>query len=138
MTLTCRLVTAGFVYVNTVSSSGIVQFGDAAGATTSTNRLIAVQRAVPIYDKDETRFSAYPLFYKLKLQPGGEPPARLNSSSAGSPIRVGNVCVLGISTSSVLRFGCSGPIGGESRIVNIRQFNDLQFNNRDAEQQPGY
>jgi Protein of unknown function (DUF2772). len=124
MSLACRLTTAGYVYLNTLSSSSVTQFGDARGSTKQKNRVIAVQRAIPDSYKDETRFASYPLFFKTLLNPGSEPPVRMNSASGGVPIRIGSVYVLGITASSVMRLGCSGPVQGESRIVNIRQFND--------------
>ncbi|WP_019004552.1 spore germination protein GerPE [Cohnella laeviribosi] len=120
----CRKTVAGTAFINTVSHSGIVQFGDTKDVSSQVNRVIAVQRAVPVFKGDETRFAAYALFYKPLLRPVGKPSASLSSSSDDGTIRIGDVRVIGVTASSILRFGCGGPHTAEARILHIRHFNN--------------
>jgi len=121
----CRSTMLLSLYVNTVSSSGIVHFGDLRGRTDMTSKALAVQRAVPNYEEsDDFDFAAYPIFFKptLTLEEGA--PVRFDSESPWPTLRVDFLYALGVSSSSTLRVGCSGPVQGISRIKHIRNFND--------------
>ncbi|MFC5467921.1 spore germination protein GerPE [Cohnella suwonensis] len=125
MSIGPRASIIGCVFVNTVSSSGIVQFGD-GGASTLRTKALAVQRKISNYADDEFKFESYPLFYmpRLRLEPCDE--VAFDSRSTDCPdIRVGWMYMLGVSSSSLLRAGSGGPVDAESRIKNIRHFNDL-------------
>jgi len=118
----CRSTVLFSLFVNTVSSSGIVQLGDGDN-TDMTSQALAVQRAVANVQKDEFFFESYPLFYLPKLVPGAQVPVRFTSDSPFPVLRVGCIYSLGVSSSSTLRVGCSGPVQGISRIKHIRNFN---------------
>ncbi|MFC4302683.1 spore germination protein GerPE [Cohnella boryungensis] len=124
MSLSCRSVTIATLYVNTVSSSGIVHLGDGEG-TDMDSKALAVQQAITNYTEDEFYLESYPLFYlpKLTLKPCS--PVRFSSVSPWPTLRVGALYSLGVSSSSILRAGCSGPVQGESRIKHFRYFNQL-------------
>jgi len=117
----CRNVRVNTVFVNTASSSSFVHFGDGERAEL-TSRALAVQRAVPIFDRDEFRFASYAIFTRpvLKL-----PSCRETSIQTFSEydIAVGTISVLGVSASSTFHVGCGGPHKAVTRIKHIRQFN---------------
>lgn len=122
MSTQTRTTILGCMFLNTVSSSSVVEFGD-SGEADLTSRVLAIQRAIPNYEEDEFRFAAYPIFFlpKLTLQPCTE--VSFHSCSP-SPIQVGSIRSLGVSASSLLRVGCGGPLQAESRIKHIRHFNN--------------
>jgi spore germination protein PE len=122
MGLQCRNTTLGSLYVNSVSSSSIVQLGDNDFSTLS-NKVLAVQRAIPNFEDDEFRFASYRIYFlpKLTLQPCVA--VAFQSCSSLPNIQVGTVYLLGVTASSNLRVGCGGPLIAESRIKDIRQFN---------------
>lgn len=125
MSLQSRNTTLNCIFVNTVSTSGMVQFGDNQ-ETNLKSRALAVQRAIANYEDDEFRFASYPIFSlpKLTLEPCVSVSFISCSPQPNANIRVGFVRTLGVSASSLLRVGTSGPIQAESRIKHIRQYNN--------------
>jgi spore germination protein PE len=123
MSLQCRNTTLGNLFVNSVSSSSIVQLGDNDYSNLS-NKVLAVQRAIPNFEDDEYRFASYRIFYlpKLTLQPNVA--VAFQSRSPLPNIQVGSVEMLGVTAASYLRVGCGGPLVAESRILDIRHFNN--------------
>ncbi|RKP57202.1 spore germination protein GerPE [Cohnella endophytica] len=126
MTLQCRNANVGWLFVNTVSSAGIVQLGDGEG-TTQKSKALAVQSAIPTHEADEFKFAAYPLYYLPKLSLKPCVPVTFRSRSPWPTIQIGSIRTLGVSSSSLLRIGCSGPVEGENRIKDFRQFNNLNI-----------
>ncbi|WP_256757134.1 spore germination protein GerPE [Cohnella sp. WQ 127256] len=124
MSIQYRCVMLSCLFVNTVSSSGVVQLGD-SDKVTQFSRAIAVQRAIPNYEDDEFRFASYPLFLlpKQSLQPCKT--VQFQSQSPFPTLQVGFVRTLGVSASSQLRVGNGGPLVAETRIKHIRQYNNL-------------
>lgn len=125
MGLQCRNTTLGSLFVNSVSSSSIVQLGDNDYSNLS-NKVLAVARAIPNFEDDEYRFASYGIYFlpKLTLQP--RVAVDFQSRSPLPNIQVGTVYLLGVSASSYLRVGCGGPLKAESRILDIRHFNNLK------------
>ncbi|MFC5403976.1 spore germination protein GerPE [Cohnella soli] len=125
MSIEPRTSKIGCVFVNTVSTSGIVQFGD-GGTSTLRSKAIAVQRKIANFLDDEFKFETYPIFYKPRLRLVQCDQVSFVSRSTDCPdIRVGWMYMLGVSASSLFRAGYSGPIDAEARIKHIRHFNDL-------------
>lgn len=126
MSIQSRNTTLKCLFVNTVSTSGIVQFGDNQ-ETNLKSKALAVQRAIPNYEDDEFRFASYPIFSlpKLTLEPCATVNFTSCSPASNSNFRVGFVRTLGVSASSLLRVGTSGPLQAESRIKHIRQYNNV-------------
>lgn len=123
MSIAYRSTTLTSLFVNTVSSAGIVQLGDSEEINLK-SKALAVQRAIPNFEDDEFRFASYPIFFlpKLTLQPCVSVNFRVCSTA--SNMRVASVSSLGVSASSLLRVGTGGPLQAESRIKHIRHFND--------------
>ncbi|MFB9277865.1 spore germination protein GerPE [Cohnella cellulosilytica] len=135
MSYDCRNTTLLRLFVNTVSSSGIVQLGD-GGNTEMSSWAIAVQRAVANFEDDEFFFESYPIFYLPKLVPAAEVPVSFKSESPWPTQHVGCVRSLGVSSSSTLRVGCSGPVEGVSRIKHIRHFNQPGYPLKNGDESP--
>ena len=119
-----RSTTLLSLFVNTVSSSGVVHLGDGQG-TNMASRALAVQRAIANFQDDEFFFESYPIFYLPQPVPEAEVPVRFRSESPWPTLQVGCVYALGVSSSSTFRVGCSGPVQGVTRIKHIRHFNNL-------------
>ncbi|MFD0670566.1 spore germination protein GerPE [Cohnella sp. GCM10027633] len=119
-----RSTNIGRLFVNTVGSSSVAHFGD-NGKTALFSRAIAVQRAVPVYDHDETRFAAYELFTRPVYTLETCADVAFRSIDCSPDIRIGCVDVTALSSSSMLRAGIGGPLTAETRVKHIRQFNRL-------------
>ncbi|MCC3373355.1 spore germination protein GerPE [Cohnella sp. REN36] len=123
MSLSCRESRVKDVFINTVSQASILHFGDVKGRTDLFNRVLAIQRAVANFESNELPFTAYSLFYRPILLPMPRQDVSFSASADSSFIEVGDIQVTALSNSALARFGCSGPLTGEARIVNIRHFN---------------
>ncbi|MFC4599230.1 spore germination protein GerPE [Cohnella hongkongensis] len=123
MSYDCRSTTLLSLFVNTVSASGVVHLGD-GGETNMASWAIAVQRAIANVKEDEFFFASYPLFYLPELVPEARPQVAFRSESPWPTLQIGSIRTFGVSSSSILRAGCSGPVRGVSRIKHIRHFNN--------------
>ncbi|QMV44216.1 spore germination protein GerPE [Cohnella cholangitidis] len=123
MSIQYRCTTLACLFVNTVSSSSTVQLGDGR-KNDLTSKALAIQRAVPNNVEDEYRFASYRIFSlpKLTLLPCAN--VRFQSRSPLPCLEVGSVRTLGVSASSILRVGNTGPLQAVARIKHIRHFND--------------
>ncbi len=131
----CRSTILIRLFVNTVSDAGIVQIGDGEN-TDMSSRAIAVQRAIANFEDDEFAFESYPIFYLPKLVPEAEVPVDFRSESPWPTLHIGSVRALGVSSSSTLRVGCSGPVQGISRIKHIRHFNQPGYSPKNGDESP--
>lgn len=122
MTVQWRLSNVGFLKVNQTLFASVIQVGD-NDISQLFSRVIAVQRMIPNFYRDETRFAAYPIFFRPLLELRAEPEGSLFSRSRGAEIRVDTVKVLTHNASSLIRIGSSHAVVAESRIKHIRQFN---------------
>ncbi|WP_235918122.1 spore germination protein GerPE [Paenibacillus lutrae] len=113
------MVYLGQAKVLGVADSAVFQIGDNQGIYTR-YRALALQREVPNFIEEEGTFEAYPVF----IEPFPDirfPPGATKTTSQAGAIQVGSVKVLGVSASSVMQIGGSGPVRMESRIKHIRQ-----------------
>lgn len=116
---TTKIVT---IFLNTIGSSSVAQFGD-NGETKLKSRAIAVQRAIPTYEQDEARFASYDIFTRPLLQLNTGLAVEFRTDDSPPDIEIGCIDVTALSSSALLRAGCSGPLTAETRILNIRHFN---------------
>jgi spore germination protein PE len=123
MSIPKRCTMLGALFLNTVSQSGVVQFGDSSNVKL-TSRALAVQRAIPDFIADEFHFESYSIFYRKPLTLSPCVATQLHSNAAQSVIQIGTVEALGVSASSLLRVGCGGPLVSEDRLKHIRHYND--------------
>ena len=123
MTIERRTSVIGTVKVDASSNGSVAQFGDSREVRL-TDRAIAVQRRIPDYEGDETRFASYPIFSLPLPRMPEQPDDAIASRSRGNAIQVGTVRLLSMSASSYLHAGCTDRLTAQSRIKHIRQFND--------------
>lgn len=117
-----RTTVIGRLYVNTVGTSSVAQFGD-NGTTRLTSRALAVQRAVPEYSHDETKFAAYRIFTRPLIELDTGLSVEFGKVDCVPEIRIGCLRAVALSASSLLRAGVTGPFAAETRIKHIRNFN---------------
>ncbi len=122
MTDPSRFSVIGEVKINTADDACIVQFGDTFDSDTI-DFAIALQRQIPNFHGDETRFASYPIFSLPLPRIQWPDDGILVSRSHGSPIYVGAVRVIAIRASSYFQAGYVDRYTAESRILHIRQFN---------------
>lgn len=116
-----RLSIVGYVYVNEIGSSSVMQVGDNVNTALDTN-VFAVQREVPIYYSNEGSFKAYPFYQRPIPAPQPPEPFTMCVDNLGSFIRVRGLRILGVSSTSILQIGSNRISSGVSRVKNIRQF----------------
>jgi spore germination protein PE len=108
------------IKIDGLSFSSILQIGDSEEIC-GFSRAIAVQREAEVFIGTEGSFAAYPLFTDpIPLLPIDE----VVSTSTGNLnpiIKVGNIKILGVSSSSVIHLGNSRHITMEVRVKHIRQ-----------------
>lgn len=117
-----RTTAIGRIYVNTVGTSSVAHFGD-NGTTKLSSRALAVQRAVPEYAHDETKFAAYRIFTRPLLELNTGVSVDFSKEDRESEIRIGCLRAVALSASSLLRAGVTGPFVARTRIKHIRNFN---------------
>jgi len=121
-----RTVTAGAVKILAAEDASVLQFGDGEN-TRLKSAAIAVQRAIPTYHKDETRFASYPLFFLPLPRPTEPPGGMLIRARPEAAIRLGFIEVTSIRAASLFRFGNTGKLETTSRILHIRHFNNIRL-----------
>jgi spore germination protein PE len=108
------------INIETVSFSSIVQLGDSQ-IINGFSRAIAVQREAEVFFAKEGEFSSYPIFSKEIPLPPITEPINFSSWSSKPLIKVNQVAIIGISSSSVLHVGNSETVSMEARVKHIRQ-----------------
>lgn len=125
MTLRYRTTAVGAYDMNTLSHGSQLQFGDTYSDVHLRNRVLAIQRGIARFEGDELRFASYPLFFLPNPVPLAPPGASIRSTSRTGTIKIGAVRILAATASSLIRAGDGyGPHTAESRIQDIRHFND--------------
>ncbi|MBW5446812.1 spore germination protein GerPE [Cohnella sp. CFH 77786] len=123
MSVQKRLSRVGSLRIDSLLFSTVAQLGDNV-FTELNSKAIALARAIPDFEGDETRFAAYPIFFLPLRELRGGPTVRFSSRSPCGEIHVGSVRAVVAGTSCLLRLGTSETFFAESRIKHIRQFND--------------
>ncbi len=116
-----RFSVTDHVHVNAVLFSSVFEIGDSHHMDLK-SQVLAVQREQQLFLGREGPF-AYPLFLrKLPPPPQIRKPALQALQVYEDPvIRVGNIKIKGISTSSSLHIGSTCWIQAEARVKHIRQ-----------------
>lgn len=122
MTGSCRLSIIGIMKLDTVSDASVVQLGDSCCVELN-ERAIALQRRIPDFYKDETKFAAYRIFSMPLPIWGQAPDAVLTRRNRASDIRVGEIRINAVSASSYIHAGSAVTLSAKSRIKHIRQYN---------------
>jgi hypothetical protein len=83
---------------------------------------LAVQRTYADFGRDDAQFASYPLFYRRPVLPPPGPPVAMTAVSRIPVQSVAGLRVTALSTGSLIRVGCGGPLLAQSKIKHIRQF----------------
>jgi spore germination protein PE len=123
MSMECRTTVVGNLLVDIVKFSSVIQLGDNR-YTQLNSREIAVQKSIPIFSGNENPFASYPIFFRPAINLHPRRDVLFQSHSSATFLTVGSVKINYILAASLLRTGCGGPHKAESRILNIRQYNN--------------
>lgn len=108
------------IKIDSVSYSSIFQIGDSQYIE-SASRAIAVQREAEIFFSREGHFGAYPIFSEaIPLLPITEKISH-SAMNLNPLLKVRNIDIMGVSSSSVVHLGNSSHISMEARVKHIRQ-----------------
>lgn len=115
-----RISCVNTLRIQAVSNSGVCIIGDAFQLAPKSN-ILAVARQWPIFNSQEGDLSQYPLFHKpIPFQTTTQ--LLSMQTQHQSPIRVGNVSVIGVTASSIVQLGSNRSIDMEARVKHIRHF----------------
>jgi spore germination protein PE len=123
--LTGRTSYVHSIHVDTVGFSSIIQLGDST-AIQGFSRALAVQREAELFYGNEGNFSTYPVFFEpIPLPPITENLSMQINNRLSSCIKVNDINIIGVSSSSLLHIGNSETVQMEVRIKHIRQLLDV-------------
>ncbi|PLR97672.1 spore germination protein GerPE [Bacillus sp. T33-2] len=108
------------IKISTLSFSSIFQIGDAE-ITNGFSRAIAVQREAETFFGNEGNFAAFPIFSEPIPIPPIEEELSFIKEHINPVIKVNNIIVTGVSSSSVVQLGSTRSISMEARVKHIRQ-----------------
>ncbi|WP_026574480.1 spore germination protein GerPE [Bacillus sp. UNC438CL73TsuS30] len=106
--------------VMVLSYSSIIQLGDSC-IVNGFSRAIAVQREAERFYGNEGNFSTYTVFKKTIPLPPINEAISFIPHNPKPMIKVKNIDIIGISSSSILHVGNSRNISMEARVKHIRQ-----------------
>lgn len=120
MALPVRTSIVNHIMIYNIGYASALNVGD-LGDFSPVTLALAVQREIPVYYGKEGNLEAYPLFSIPIPVLKQEREVRMNTYHASPVIRVNDVEVLAVSTSSLVQIGSITSIRAESRIKHIRQ-----------------
>ncbi|MBG9589643.1 spore germination protein GerPE [Cytobacillus firmus] len=108
------------INIDTIAFSSVFEIGDSCFIK-GFSRAIAAQREAEYFNAKEGNFSVYPVFREpIPLIPIEEN-ITMQTTQLNPIIRVQNIDIIGVSSSSVIHIGNSGNISMEARVKHIRQ-----------------
>ncbi|MCM3707236.1 MULTISPECIES: spore germination protein GerPE [Cytobacillus] len=108
------------INIDTIAFSSVFEIGDSCFIK-GFSRAIAAQREVEYFNAREGNFSVYPVFREpIPLIPIKEN-ITMQTTQLNPIIRVQNIDIIGVSSSSVIHIGNSENISMEARVKHIRQ-----------------
>lgn len=114
-----RISNVDRLYVMILSFSSIIQVGDSS-IVNGFSRAIAVQREAEIFYGNEGNFPSYSVFKKpIPFIPIQEDVSNI-PHNLNPIIKVNNIEIIGISSSSILHVGSSKNVSMEARVKHIR------------------
>lgn len=109
------------IKVKEVLFSSIIEIGDTNELKANAN-ILAIQRMKQLIYVNEGNFNHYSTFTEPTLiTPFPALPPKIKKYNECPNIRVGNIDVLGVSSSAIMQIGSTNDIKLDSRIVHIRQ-----------------
>jgi spore germination protein PE len=108
------------INVDIASFATTIQLGDSC-VIDGFSRALAVQREVETFYGNEGNFSSYPVFSEPIPLPSIDENLTYFAHHINPVIKVNNIGIIGISSSSVLHVGNSRNVSMEVRVKHIRQ-----------------
>lgn len=119
-----RTSNVDLLHIDTVSYSSIVELGDSS-IIQGFSRALATQKEQELFFGNERDFSSYSIFTEqLPFNPIFQKPSVHIDNRASPMIKVKNIKVTGVSSTSILHIGNSKMIQMETRIKHIRHLMD--------------
>lgn len=107
--------------IKSVQIGSVVEIGDTVHLNANSYAL-AVQREKQLFFGNEGNFQNFPAFKVLIPTPPLPPVVPVTQKNNDcSNIRVGNINILGMSTSALIQIGSTNHVNLEARIQHIRQ-----------------
>ncbi|CAM3774968.1 spore germination protein GerPE [Mesobacillus thioparans] len=115
-----RIASVDHIKIDSVILSSVFQIGDSQQIT-GISKALAVQREAEIFFDEEGEYTSYPIFFEpIAFQPEVE--TLMSSTQNINPIlKVRNIDIIGVSSSSVVHLGNTCNVTMESRVKHIRQ-----------------
>jgi spore germination protein PE len=120
------------IIVDSLQFSSLIELGDSS-CIQGGNRALAVQREREVffgYDGDYSRYSIFS--EEIPIPPLTEWITMEHYQCPGANIKVGNIRILGVSSSSIVHVGNSCSVHMESRVKHIRQLESAREKRNDG------
>lgn len=117
-----RISSVNRIYINSLASTSTLEIGDSKHIHAFT-RAIALQRERQLFYSNEIDFSKYDIFREPIPFESIEEELFYETIALQPIIKVNNIKITGVSTSSVVQIGNSQNVYMESRVKHIRQLN---------------
>jgi spore germination protein PE len=115
-----RISAVDKINIDTIAFSSIFEIGDSSYIQ-GFSRAIAVQREAEVFNAREGNFSVYPIFSESIPFLPIEEEISIQTTQMNPVIKVQNIDVIGVSSSSIIHIGSSKHISMETRVKHIRQ-----------------
>lgn len=116
------------IKADSVSFASVLQIGD-SDQVRAFSRALAVQREAEVFFDNEGNFNAYSIFTEAISHSPLTESIQSTTHNLNPFIKVGNIDILGVSSSSIVHLGNSRQISMEARVKHIRQLLPLDEQN---------
>jgi spore germination protein PE len=115
-----RTASVNNVEIDSIAIASVFQIGD-SNLIQGFSRAIAVQREVELFFDNEGNFADFPIFSEpIPLTPISEN-INMSRQNINPFIKVGNIDIIGVSSSSIVHLGNTNHVSLETRVKHIRQ-----------------
>lgn len=115
-----RTASVNSVEIDSLAIASVFQIGD-SNLIQGFSRAIAVQREKELFFGNEGNFAEFPIFSEpIPLIPISEN-INMSRQNINPFIKVGNIDIIGVSSSSVVHLGNTNHVSMETRVKHIRQ-----------------
>jgi spore germination protein PE len=115
-----RTACVDHIKINSVIFSSVLQIGDSQQIQ-AFSRALAVQREAEIFYGNEGNFAAFPVFSEPIPFDSDYETVNISAHNINPILKVGNIDILGVSSSAIVHLGNSCNVSMEARVKHIRQ-----------------
>lgn len=108
------------VQIESLAIASVLQIGDSSIIQSATKAL-AVQREKELFFGKEGNFKEFPTFLEPIPLPSIDESVSMSQQNINPFIKVGQINIIGISSSAIVHFGNTRHVALEARIKHIRQ-----------------